>query len=710
MGKRIGIVAAILCMSSGSIWGAGWREINSGLPTAVAGAGGLAIDPTTPSTLYSWGSVGALFKSTDGAVSWKIINGVTGVSWLVVDPTNALTIYAGTSRGVVKSANGGVSWTFVNTAPDRFLPAPLVVDPQDADTLYAVTFGSGIIKSSDAGTGWKTLPGSQVLPSLRFLTVDPVTRSTLYAVGDGIFKSIDGGETWTSIKARQEDGGPLQNIQTLAVDPVTPSTIYAGGQLWGLGPSCSEGIIYKSADAGQNWSTVRAGIPAGAPIASLAIDAKSPFSIYATYIPDRLVAGFAAGNEVVTECGGWGIIKSTDRGETWTVMNAGLPSGDFTARPLVIDPRSPETLYVGYVDRSGTGVGGIVKSTDGAASWKPANAGRSFIDVRAMAIDPMNADTMYASIGSDGVFKSVDRGGNWAKLASFQFSAAFGFSGRGYARFLAVDFLRPNTLYALTARTDGASGFDELLFKSTDSGASWSSVSPPGSGCAGLSAITMDPTDPNTLYVSGMDCEGEWPLMYKSTDGGVSWSDRLFNCCDNAVAIDRTNPASLYGGTPSGVMKSNDGGATWTRTGLSAGANVLALDPANPSILYAAAGGSELSGLGGVFKSTDGGVSWLPINEGLASLMVSRSRVTAFVIDPANPQVVYAGTSGYGVFRSTDGGAHWSPFNDSLPNLDIRLLIRTAGRANTLYAGTGSGIFGINIASETVPLRARSRR
>jgi hypothetical protein len=108
------LLAAILVVSGGPVWGASWREINSGLPTAVAGASGLAIDPTNPSTLYSWGSSGALFKSTDGAASWNIVNGITSVSWLVVDPKNASTIYAGTSRGPVKSANGGGRWTFLN--------------------------------------------------------------------------------------------------------------------------------------------------------------------------------------------------------------------------------------------------------------------------------------------------------------------------------------------------------------------------------------------------------------------------------------------------------------------------------------------------------------------------------------------------------------------------------------------------------------------
>src|SRR5215471_10988578 len=83
------VLAAILVVSCGSIWGASWREINVGLPSAIAGASGLAIDPITTSTLYSWGSNGALFKSTDGAGSWNIVGGVAGVGRLVIDPENS---------------------------------------------------------------------------------------------------------------------------------------------------------------------------------------------------------------------------------------------------------------------------------------------------------------------------------------------------------------------------------------------------------------------------------------------------------------------------------------------------------------------------------------------------------------------------------------------------------------------------------------------
>jgi photosystem II stability/assembly factor-like uncharacterized protein len=200
--------------------------------------------------------------------------------------------------------------------------------------------------------------------------------------------------------------------------------------------------------------------------------------------------------------------------------------------------------------------------------------------------------------------------------------------------------------------------------------------------------------------------EGDSNALLKSTDGGSSWGNPLSSCCNpNALVIDSINPATLYGGTPTGVLKSTDGGAIWTNTGLSMAVNLLALDPVKPTTLYAATGSSGMSGFGGLLKSTDGGASWAPINKGLESLMATRSPVTALVLDPANPQLLYAGTSGYGVFRSDDGGAHWHAFNDGLTNLDVRILALAPGRATALLAGTGSGMFVIDLSPETIRRR-----
>jgi hypothetical protein len=165
--------------------------------------------------------------------------------------------------------------------------------------------------------------------------------------------------------------------------------------------------------------------------------------------------------------------------------------------------------------------------------------------------------------------------------------------------------------------------------------------------------------------------------------------------------IDPTSPTTLYAGTYIGVLQSTDGGAEWNITGLTkTNVNVLAIDRHQPNILYAGTTGADPYNLGsvdplgfrGLFKSTDSGASWLPINDGLEDLLDTRANVNALIQDPSNADVLYAATSGYGVFKSSDGGATWAPINDGLTHLDVPVLAIVWG---AVYAGTPGGVFKI---------------
>jgi hypothetical protein len=140
--------------------------------------------------------------------------------------------------------------------------------------------------------------------------------------------------------------------------------------------------------------------------------------------------------------------------------------------------------------------------------------------------------------------------------------------------------------------------------------------------------------------------------------------------------------------------------ATWTNTGFTRSAvNLLAIDSANPNIVYASTEGhyGDPKGFQGLFKSTDGGARWQPINKGLDSVIGSRVITsTALKIDVANSNILYLGTSNSGVFRSVDGGATWSALNDGLTNLQIRALEVARGGARTVYAATSGGVFKIS--------------
>jgi photosystem II stability/assembly factor-like uncharacterized protein len=727
VGREFRLAVAILVIAGGvainSSRAATWTEINTGLPSTAVDVSSIAIAPTTPSTIYartfSANGSGGIFKTTDGAGSWRAISSVVGVNSLVVDPTNSSTIYVVAGGGILKSTNGGESWIRANAGlPDTYVNT-IVIDPITPSKLYAVTGSTGIFKSTNSGGSWNTL--NTGLPPNSFintLVIGPTTPPTVYVTGSVpqpgkppsavLLKSTDGGESWNAL-----DSGlpPNSNIRSLVIAPSTPSMIFAIASLNGIPPGAG---ILKSKDGGESWNAIDTGLPSGAAVTSVVIDPADSSTIYIAALFPFAEAG--------------GILKSTDGGASWDAIDPGLPANT-PIYSVAIDPVTPSTLYL-------NADGGIFKSKDGGASWHGATTGLTTIDVHVLAANGVDAATIYAA-AADSVFKSGDSGASWTKLFAFQLFMSsvpgpiglfppFPDGAPAYPDSLLIDFTNPNILYAATFRPNGCYFADNLLFKSTDGGVSWSdSVSPDKSGCIlapilGLSSglKAMDPTDPNTLYLAETDDEDGYYALLRSKDGGASWN-AIGNFAGGlqagvwAVTIDPTNPATLYAGlddvplytddgsvTPGlgGVFKSTDGGASWNPVGLSGGAvNLLAIDPAHPSILYAGTGSNYVAprGFRGLFKSIDSGASWSAINSGLANLLDTGASMTTIVIDPANSNILYAGSSGGGVFKSSDGGAHWSPFNVGLANLDVRVLAVAPGSRHILYAGTAGGVFKI---------------
>jgi hypothetical protein len=190
------------------------------------------------------------------------------------------------------------------------------------------------------------------------------------------------------------------------------------------------------------------------------------------------------------------------------------------------------------------------------------------LNVGALVIDPIHTSTVYAGTGGDGgVFKSVDGGASWTKLAQFRLPGYWPFpvlANQIYS--LLVDFVSPNILYASTARANGGClSSDKLVFRSTDGGMSWSdSISPRLPVCEiSEKQMVMDPTDPSTIYLAG-----GYARLLKTTDRGENWSGINdfglgLSSAPTTLLIDPTNPATRYAGTNNGVSKSTDGGTTW---------------------------------------------------------------------------------------------------------------------------------------------------
>jgi photosystem II stability/assembly factor-like uncharacterized protein len=672
-----------------------WRQIIRGLPVSGVGAQTLIADPIDPSTLYGISYTGLLFKSTDGSGSWQALSGATGVTSLITDPDYPATLYAGTSHGVLKSTDGGLTWTGANAGLTNATGGARVLafDPFNSSTLYAVgnaifqsTQNNDIFKSVDGGKNWTPLnsrfyvfEGAQTPLAMEFvsrLIIDPARPSTMYSLASGTmggaFKTTDGGTTWYGLPGARNVGG----FYALALDPAT-STLYVAGN--DLSP---KGHITSSTDQGATWTAADAGFP-NAVVLGLAIDPRNAGTVYAWYAQP--------GNP-----NSYGFAKSTDTGKSWTTVNNGL-SVNYSFRALTVTANSD--VYASFQNSftfyNNHGYwGGIFKSTDGGASWHGANAGPAIVDVPAVAADPANPDVLYAAADYEGVFKSTDGGENWAGLGAFQYPQnQFGQIPLN-ATSLAIA-AGSGVVYAWASC---------LLFESIDAGGSWLHDPNLQPHCSTDGYVFADPHDPSVAYSAISDfAEGSSGLS-KTTDGGISWrnvwsSSGVFF---NSMAINPADSATIYAGTSGGLLKSPDGGATWTDTGLGPWVSVLAIDPADPNTLYAATSTWFYHpGFGGLFKSTDAGAHWSSIGDGLEALIHTGAPITALAMDPVNPDVVYAGTSGNGVFRSPDGGADWTPFNDGLTNLDVQVLVIPPERPDMLYASTSGGIFTISTGMTT---------
>ena len=252
--------------------------------------------------------------------------------------------------------NTGLSYPYVYS---------LAIDPVTPSTLYAGTYGGGVFKSVDGGSSWSAINTGLSNTNVYSLAIDPFVPSTLYAgtIGGGVFKSVDGGSNWSAINT----GLSNPYVCSLAIDPVTPSTLYAG----------TNGGVFKSVDGGSSWSAMNTGL-SNTYVWSLAIDPVTPSTLYAG-------------------TNGGGVFKSVDGGSSWSAINTGLSNPYVMS--LAIDPVTPSTLY------AGTNGGGVFKSVDGGSSWSAMNTGLSNLTVLSLAIDPVTPAMLYAGTNGNGAFE-----------------------------------------------------------------------------------------------------------------------------------------------------------------------------------------------------------------------------------------------------------------------------------------------------------------
>ena len=489
----------------------------------LGGAFVTKLDPTGSSLVYSTYLAGNSDGSSVGtsiAVDAAGNAHVAGYTFTTDFPTvNALK----TTSNFFKTTDSAASWTNRNSGLANDVTA-IAVAPNSPNTIYAGTT-NGIYRSTDGGTTWTRAPltGTSGFPSVLSLAVDPSNSAVVYAGfrTGGLFKTTDGGNTMTAIMTQ-----PLNFTGTFSIvfDPTTPSTIYA---------ATSSGV-FKSTNSGTTWTSQNSFGLANAPnVHALAIDPTATSTIYAGTLSN-------------------GLFKSTNGGGTWTAMNSGMGGNSpLSITAIAIDPANSAIIYTGHF--SGT----VNKTVNGGTLWAPVANGVPAFTVNSLVV---SASAVYAATGGGGVVKTVNGGTNWTQvnigLGSFNVNALAG---------------RPSdttTLYVGTATSFSRDAFVSKL-NSSGSGLLFSTLlggsgEDLGNGVAVDSngnIIVVGETNSNNLPTvnaalavapSPDNCSNGFVAKLDPAAPGYVFSTYLGgNGCDvaNAVAVDTSGNAYVTGKT-----------------------------------------------------------------------------------------------------------------------------------------------------------------
>lgn len=340
--------------------------------------------------------------------------------------------------------------------------ADIAIDQNNPSTWYTAVGSGGVWKTTNAGNTWTPIFDKQAVYSIGDVTIAPSNSNIIWvgtgennggrhiSFGDGVYKSVDGGQTWNNMGLEKSE-----HISDIIIHPTNPDIVWvsAQGPLWSGG---GERGLYKTTDGGDTWKQVLTPADKWTGVTSLLIDPRNPDKLYAaTWARQRSIAVYVGTNE------GAGIHTSDDGGETWTELKTGLPEGNMGKIGMAISPMNPDVLYAtietdnrkgGFYrsadqgaswtkvsDEIGAGTGphyyqeifadqhqfdrvyiasNFSKvSDDGGKTWTPINTKRKHVDDHAMAFHPTDPD--FVLMGSDGgIYMSHDRMANWRFMAN----------------------------------------------------------------------------------------------------------------------------------------------------------------------------------------------------------------------------------------------------------------------------------------------------
>ncbi len=665
---------------------------------------------------------------------------------------------AAASGGVWKTINAGTTWTPVFDRESSYSIGCVTFDPQNPLVVWvgsgennsqrSVSYGDGVYKSIDGGKSWKNV-GLGQSEHIGKILVHPKDSNIVYVAaqgplwapgGDrGLYKTTDGGATWTRILEIGENTG----VTDVVMDPRDPQVLFAAAyqrrrHVWTLIDGGPESGIHKSTDGGSQWVKLEKGLPTEVDIGrvGLAISPAKPDVVYA------LIE--AAGKES-------GFYASTDAGMNWEKRGDYSSSSPQYYQEIIADPLEVDRVY--SMDTW------MQVTEDGGKTFRKVGETWKHVDNHALWIDPQ--DTRHLLAGCDGgVYESFDRGTTWAFKANLpitqfyrvsvdnelpfyniyggtQDNATLGGPSRNTSRngirnsdwFVTVfgdgfetqidpqnsDIVYSQSQYGGLARFDRRSGeaidiqpqpgkgeealrwnWDSALmisphsparlyfaanriFRSDDRGDSWRPVSPD---------LTRR-LDRNTLPVMGE----VWSIDAVAKNASTSFYGNIVSLAESARV-----EGLLYAGTDDGLVQvSENGGDSWRAVPSESLQGV-------PKLAYVSCLSASLHDDGTVysafdahkdgdfkpylFRSTDRGRSWTSI----AGDLPERGSVYVVTQDHVKPDLLFAGTE-FGVYFTLDGGKKWTRLQGGLPTIAVRDMV-IQRRENDLVLGTfGRGFY-----------------
>ncbi|MEO7189683.1 MAG: glycosyl hydrolase [Vicinamibacterales bacterium] len=481
--------------------------------------GGLAVAPAIAArqTATSAPPFGAdLFRDLAvRAIGPAVVSG--RIADVQIDPRNPSVWYVASAfGGLWKTENRGITFTPIFDSGGSFTLCCVAIDPHDSNVIWLGTgenssqrsaqFGDGIYKSVDAGKSW-TRMGLVESEHIGRILIDPRDSRVVYvaaqgsvfkAGGDrGVFRTTDSGHSWERVLFISDDTG----VSDLAFDPKDADVVYAGtyqrrrhvGQMVGGGP---EGGIFKTTDAGRHWTKLTRGLPPGeVGRIALATDPKAPDRVYAL-IDAR---GTPGGDEDAlapgryppppTEHDAVGFYRSEDRGRTWTRVSRYRGGGSAYYGEIFVDPRSRNTLWSVSTTLEWTRDAGRTWMDIGVERGTGADA--VHVDHHAVAFDPSNPN--HIVIGNDGgLYETYDNTRTWRFFANLPVSQFYRISvGNEQPFYTVCGGTQDNFSLCAPSRTTHALGI-----RSSD----WTIIA----GGDGLTA-RHDPVDPNIVYGSAQE-------------------------------------------------------------------------------------------------------------------------------------------------------------------------------------------------------------